>query len=222
MVNKTKNATKNVKIALVGKYTSLHDAYLSVVEALSHGGTENDATVEVDWVDSETISDENVALRLKDCDGILVPGGFGDRGVEGMIAAARYARENKVPYFGICYGMHMAVVEFARHVANLAGAHTTEIVPNTKYPVIDLMPEQLSITKKGRHHETWQVPCRLLDGTLVKACYGLDEISERHRHRYEYNNAYRQLLESKGMKIAGLSPAEVWLKLWKYRSIPGL
>ncbi len=206
MVKKIYNASKSVKIALVGKYVSLHDAYLSVVEALCHGGTENDARVEVEWVDSELISDENAAQALSSCEGILVPGGFGDRGVEGMISAAKYARENKIPYFGICYGMHMAVIEFARHVLGFEGAHTSEIAPNTKYPVIDLMPEQLSVTKKGGTMRLGKYPCRLLEGTIARRCYGQDEISERHRHRYEYNNDYRAKFEENGMRIAGLSP----------------
>jgi CTP synthase len=206
IVDKTYNANKKVKIALVGKYTSLHDAYLSVVEALSHGGTENDATVEVEWVDSEQVCDENVECRLKGCDGILVPGGFGDRGVEGMISAAKYARENNIPYFGICYGMHMAVIEFARHVLGYKTAHTSEINPNTKYPVIDLMPEQISVTMKGGTMRLGKYPCVLSEGSIVKKCYGQTEISERHRHRYEYNNDFRSQFEEKGMKIAGLSP----------------
>jgi CTP synthase len=206
MVEKTYDANKRVKIALVGKYTSLHDAYLSVVEALCHGGTENGARVEVEWIDSEQVNDENAARHLRDCDGILVPGGFGDRGVEGMISAARYARENGVPYFGICYGMHMAVIEFARHVLDFKGAHTTEIDPQTRYPVIDLMPEQLSVTMKGGTMRLGKYPCVLTEGTRVKECYSQDEISERHRHRYEYNNEYRAQFEEKGMKIAGLSP----------------
>ena len=206
MVDKGKNAKKRVKIALVGKYTSLHDAYLSVVEALSHAGTANDAIVDVEWVDSELVADDNAAELLKGCNGVLVPGGFGDRGIEGMISAARYARENNVPYFGICYGMHMAVIEFARHVAGLEGAHTTEIRPDVKNPVIDIMPDQTSVTKKGGTMRLGKYPCMLREDTRVYKCYDAVEISERHRHRYEFNNDYRSLFEDCGMKMAGISP----------------
>ena len=206
MVHRAKNVDGKVRIALVGKYTALHDAYLSVVEALTHGGIENDISVEIKWVDSEGVTDANAAEILGDVDGIIVPGGFGDRGIEGMISSARYARENCVPYFGICLGMQMAVIEYARHVCNLEGAHSSELDPNTKYPVIDIMPEQVSITSKGGTMRLGAYPCVLSKETRVHEIYGTDEISERHRHRYEFNNEYRETLTGAGLRLAGLSP----------------
>ncbi|MDR0446572.1 MAG: CTP synthase [Oscillospiraceae bacterium] len=206
MVNRWKNVSRRVEIALVGKYTELHDAYLSIVEAFSHAGTANDAVVSVRWVDSETVTEQNAADFLRGVSGILVPGGFGSRGVEGMISAAKYARENDIPYFGICFGMHMAVIEFARHVAGLEGANSTEMNELTRHPVIDLMPEQVGITKKGGTMRLGKYPCALTDGSRALAAYGEAEISERHRHRYEFNNDYRELLSGHGMLLSGLSP----------------
>ncbi|MDR0905088.1 MAG: CTP synthase [Oscillospiraceae bacterium] len=206
MVNRTRNAERSVEIALVGKYTELHDAYLSVVEALSHGGTENDAVVNIRWVNSEEVNDVTAAEILDGVSGILVPGGFGDRGIEGMIAAAKYARENAVPYFGICLGMQMGVIEFARNVAALEGANTTEINERTPYPVIDLMPDQIGITKKGGTMRLGKYPCVLTTGSHARAAYGAEEISERHRHRYEFNNEFRQELTAHGLTLSGVSP----------------
>ena len=206
MVERAKNATQQLEIALVGKYTALHDAYLSVAEALTHGGIENDVKVSVRWVDSGGVTDENAAQVLAGCDGVLVPGGFGDRGVEGMISAIRYAREHQVPYFGICLGMQMAVVEFARNVAGLAGAHSSELA-DTPHPVIDLMPDQRDVTAKGGTMRLGAYPCRFTpEAVRAPAAYGAQEISERHRHRYEFNNDYRTVLTSKGLTLAGLSP----------------
>ena len=205
MVHRAKHPAGTVKIALVGKYVALHDAYLSVVEALTHGGIENGVKVEVHWVDSETVTAETAAGLLADCGGILVPGGFGSRGVEGKIAAVRYARENKVPFFGICLGMQMAVVELARH-AGLAGAHSSELDPQTKYPVIDLMPDQAGVTEKGGTMRLGSYPCVLSSGSRAAAAYGAERVDERHRHRYEFNNAYRQVLTDAGLVLAGLSP----------------
>ena len=206
MVERVKHATKQVTIALVGKYVQLHDAYLSVVEALSHAGTANDAIVTVKWVDSEEVTEENVRATLGDCHGILVPGGFGDRGVEGMITAARYARENTVPYFGVCLGMQMAVIEFARHVCGFEDAHSTEFNELTKDPVIDLMPEQVGITKKGGTMRLGKYPCKIAEGSRSAALYGTTTISERHRHRYEFNNDYRGTFTQRGMQLVGQSP----------------
>ncbi|UOO37677.1 CTP synthase [Oscillospiraceae bacterium CM] len=206
MVARVKAAVSHVTIALVGKYTQLHDAYLSVVEALSHAGTENDAVVTIKWVDSEEVTEENVATTLAGCHGILVPGGFGDRGVEGMISAAKYARENSIPYFGVCLGMQMAVIEFARHVAGLDDAHSTEFNELTKHPVIDLMPDQVGITKKGGTMRLGRYPCKLTESSRAAALYGTTEISERHRHRYEFNNDFRTALTDSGLVLAGLSP----------------
>ena len=207
MVKRELAAQRHVTIALVGKYTQLHDAYLSVVESLHHAGTANDAVVDIRWVDSETVTDENAAQVLSGCAGVLVPGGFGDRGIEGMIAACRYARENMVPYFGICLGMQMAVVEFARHVMGLEDANSSEFAA-TRHPVIDLMPDQVHITDKGGTMRLGRYPCRLTEGSRSRALYGAAEISERHRHRYEFNNDYRAAARSAGLTLAGLSPDE--------------
>ena len=206
MVERTLRADKTVKIALVGKYVQLHDAYLSVVEALNHGGTENDAVVEIQWVDSEKLTDGNTSQVLDGVDGIIVPGGFGDRGIEGMISAIRYVRENGIPFFGICLGMQMAVVEYARHVAGLPDAHSAEFVINGEHKVIDLMADQVGITEMGGTMRLGKYPCVLESGTLAAKAYDAAEISERHRHRYEFSNKYREILTEKGLKLAGLSP----------------
>lgn len=206
MVSREKNAHRQVRIALVGKYTQLHDAYLSVVESLNHAATANDAVVDIQWVDSETLTEQTGREILGGASGILVPGGFGDRGIEGMIVAARYARENGVPYFGICLGMQMAVVEFARHVLQLTDANSAEFSETSQNPVIALMPDQVHVTEKGGTMRLGRYPCVLLEGTCSRALYGASEISERHRHRFEFNNDYRQALQDKGMILAGLSP----------------
>ncbi len=206
MVYRAKNPKGTVKIALVGKYVGLHDAYLSVVEALTHGGIENERKVDIQWVDSEMVTDENASVVLRGCHGVLVPGGFGDRGIEGKISAIRYAREHRVPFLGICLGMQMAVVEFARHVCGMTDAHSSELDPKTTHPVIDLMPEQMGVTAKGGTMRLGSYPCRLAAGTLAARIYGTDEIHERHRHRYEFNNEYREALTEKGLVLSGLSP----------------
>jgi CTP synthase len=207
MVQRVLHLGATVRIGLVGKYVALHDAYLSVVEALSHGGYENNVHVEIKWIDSEEVTAENVGDMISDCDGILVPGGFGDRGIEGKIAAARYARENKVPYFGICLGMQMAVIEFARNVAGMIGAHSTEFDPETKYPVIDLMLEQRGITDKGGTMRLGSYPCRVVDmNSNIKTAYNEETIFERHRHRWEFNNEFREELTKHGLMLTGMSP----------------
>jgi CTP synthase len=206
MVERIKNLHKQVRIAIVGKYVSLPDAYKSVVEALDHGGFENDANVEVVWVHSEDITEGNVAEYLSNVDGILVPGGFGDRGIEGKIVACKYARENQIPYYGICLGMQVAVIEYARNIANMEGAHSSEIDETTNYPVIDLLPEQKDIEDKGGTMRLGSYACRLLPGTHSFAAYGSEWATERHRHRYEFNNEYRGQLEEAGLTIAGTSP----------------
>ncbi len=207
MVERARGAQKHVKIAMVGKYMALHDAYLSVVEALHHGGIENDVVVDVDWVDSQQVSDENAARILGGCDGILVPGGFGQRGVEGMISAVRYAREQSIPYFGICLGMQMAVVEFARNVAGLREAHSSELCGHTEHPVIDLMSDQRGVTAKGGTMRLGAYPCHIASlSSMAGRAYGTQSIQERHRHRYEFNNNYRQRLEAVGLVLSGLSP----------------
>ncbi len=207
MVQREKSAKGRVEIALVGKYTQLHDAYLSVVESLNHAGFANSAVVNIRWVDSETLSAANVREKLEGCSGVLVPGGFGDRGIEGMIAAVQYARENGVPFFGICLGMQMAVIEFARHVLGRTDANSAEFSETTTYPVIALMPDQVNVTEKGGTMRLGRYPCVLVDGTRSRALYGAPEISERHRHRFEFNNDCRAELEAKGLKLAGLSPS---------------
>ena len=193
----------HVTIALVGKYVKLHDSYLSVIEALNHASFGNRVFVDIKWVDSEPLNNDNVAEALAGVDGILVPGGFGERGVEGMIAACRYARENDIPYLGICLGMQVSVIEFARDVAGLADATSGETGEGSK--VIDLMPDQLG-KEKGGTMRLGAYPCKVREGTLLHRIYGEDLISERHRHRYEFNNDYRDLLESKGLVISGTSP----------------
>jgi CTP synthase len=206
MVRSLKNPERKVKIALVGKYTALHDAYISVVEALKHGGIANRADVEIKWVPSETVTAESVDDLLGDVSGIIVPGGFGDRGIEGMITAVQYAREHKLPYLGICLGMQMAIVEFARHVLGYADAHTAEINPNTTHPVIHIMPDQNGVTDLGGTLRLGAYPCKIQKGSKAYEIYGSEKISERHRHRYEVNNDYREALISGGMILSGLSP----------------
>ena len=206
MVEDIKNAKKEVTIALVGKYVQLHDAYLSVEESLFHAGTACGAVVHIRWIDSETVTPENVAQKLAGCSGVLVPGGFGDRGIEGMIAAARYARESGLPYFGICLGMQIAVIEFARHVLGWADAHSTEMAPQTTHPVIDLMPDQVGVSSKGGTMRLGQYPCVLAADSRARTLYGQTEISERHRHRYEFNNDFRDRITAAGLLPTGTSP----------------
>jgi CTP synthase len=206
MVNKLKNLSKTVNIALVGKYVELHDAYISIVEALSHGGLNNDAVVNIKWINSVELESSTAEALLSDVDGILVPGGFGDRGVEGKIEAIRYARENKVPFFGICLGMQCAVIEFARNVLGYKDAHTSEINPESSYPVIDLMPDQKDIDEKGGTMRLGLYPCKLAKDSFSLKAYGEELIYERHRHRYEYNNEYKKQLTEAGLVIAGTSP----------------
>ena len=206
MVEDIKNAKREVTIALVGKYVQLHDAYLSVEESLFHAGTACGAVVHIRWIDSETVTPENVAQKLAGCSGVLVPGGFGDRGIEGMIAAARYARESGLPYFGICLGMQIAVIEFARHVLGWADAHSTEMAPQTTHPVIDLMPDQVGVSSKGGTMRLGQYPCVLAADSRARALYGQAEISERHRHRYEFNNDFRDRITAAGLLPVGTSP----------------
>lgn len=208
MVQRNYAASDEVVIALVGKYNALQDSYLSVVESLNHAGIENDVKVRIEWIDAERVNDDNAEIMLEDYHGILVPGGFGDRGIEGMIAAVRYARESKVPYFGICLGMQMAVIEFARHQANLEEAHSTEFNQMCKHPVIDLMLGQRGIREKGGTMRLGKYPCTLKKGSKSAKAYGSLKISERHRHRYEFNNAYRDTLTEKGLLLVGQSPDE--------------
>lgn len=206
MVQAWKNPKHKVQIALVGKYVSLHDAYISVVEALKHGAVANNSEVEIKWVDSELISDYNVNEFLSDVDGIIVPGGFGDRGIEGMICAIRYAREQKIPYLGLCLGMQLTIVEFARNVVGLEDAHSNEFSTKTTNPVIHIMPDKEGITNLGGTLRLGAYPCILADNSKALELYGSKTIEERHRHRYEVNNKYRDVLQEYGMLLSGFSP----------------
>ncbi len=206
LVEKVQGLTKTVKIALVGKYVELQDAYISVVEALKHAGYSFDSDIEVKWLNAELITEENVAEELADVDGVLVPGGFGDRGVDGKIAAIKYARENKVPFFGICLGMQLASVEYARNVAGLETAHSSEINPATEFPIIDLLPDQEGVEELGGTLRLGLYPCKLEEGTKAYEAYKVDSIEERHRHRYEFNNQYREQMEKAGFIFSGTSP----------------
>ena len=197
---------KNVTIGLVGKYVQLHDAYLSVAEALAHAGFALNAHVDIQWIDSEEITAENVAEKMRGISGIIVPGGFGDRGIEGMILAAQYARENRIPYFGICLGMQIAVIEFARNAAGIPDACSGEFHDPSEHKVIDFMPGQSDEVNKGGTLRLGSYPCRIVPGTLMEKCYAVPEIRERHRHRYEFNNLFREVLTDAGLVISGISP----------------
>ena len=205
LVDRLRLFKNEVTIGLVGKYISLRDAYLSVAEALNHGGIENDVNINIRWLDSEKISAENVAEMLGGCDGIIVPGGFGTRGVEGKIEAVRYARERNLPFFGICLGMHIAVVEYCRNVLSMDNAHSSEMDPETPYPVIDLMPDQKGV-KMGGTMRLGLYSCRMAPNSMVRAAYGEETVAERHRHRYELNNEFRERIVSGGLKVSGESP----------------
>lgn len=220
MVGKLKNLSKEVTIALVGKYVELHDAYLSVVESLSHGGLASGASVNVKWINSVDVTAENVNDILKDVDGVLVPGGFGDRGIEGKIESIRWARENKVPFLGICLGMQCAVIEYARNVLGYSDAHSSEIAPDTKHPVIDLMPDQKDIDEKGGTMRLGLYACKLSKDTNAMAAYNEQVIYERHRHRYEFNNEYRTSLIEKGLILSGTSPDERLVEIVELKDHP--
>ena len=206
LVDRIKNLKKVVKIALVGKYVELHDAYLSVAEALMHGGIINDCYVEINWINACDVDENTVEGILRDADGVLIPGGFGDRGIEGKIVASRYARENKIPFFGICLGMQCAVIEFARDVLMFKDAHSTEFNNDCSYPVIDIMPEQRDIDEKGGTMRLGTYACKLKENSISHRCYNDEVIYERHRHRYEFNNQFREDVVSNGMVLSGTSP----------------
>lgn len=206
MVERVKSLHKTTEIAIVGKYVALHDAYLSIVEALGHAGIDADSEVKLRWVNAEEIDDENVSEALKGVHGILVPGGFGDRGIEGKVSAIRYAREQQIPFFGICLGMQVAVIEYARSVAGLFNANSAEINPSTPYAVIDLLPDQKDIEDMGGTMRLGLYPCKLKPGSLAATEYNDELVYERHRHRYEFNNEYRERIESAGLRISGTSP----------------
>ena len=206
LINRIKSLTKKTEIAIVGKYVALRDAYISIIEALRHAGYENQTEIQFRWVNAELITSQNVHDILSGVDGILVPGGFGDRGIEGKITAIQYAREQKVPFFGICLGMQVAVIEYARNVLGFAGANSSEINPDTKYPVIDLLPEQKDIENLGGTMRLGLYPCKLTPDSLATEAYGEELIYERHRHRYEFNNEFRETFENSGFRFSGTSP----------------
>jgi CTP synthase len=220
LVDGIESASTPVRIGLVGKYTQLADAYLSVIEALNHAGTHHGGKVEVRWVDSERLTDEEAKRELAACDGVLVPGGFGVRGIEGKIQAARYAREQGLPYLGICLGMQLAVAEFARHIAGMDGANSTEFDPETPYPVIDLLPEQKEVRDMGGTMRLGADPVKLHEGTRAREIYGEAVIYERHRHRYEVNNHLRKRLEHAGLVFSGTSPDERLVEVIELRDHP--
>lgn len=221
VVEKIKNPKGKVTIALVGKYVELKDAYISVAEALRHGGIANELDVDIRWIHAEEIEDGNCEEALKGADGILVPGGFGDRGVEGKICAAKYARENNIPFFGIALGMQLAVVEFARNIVGLKDAHSSELNTNTPYPVIDLLPEQKDIN--GSSEKTMRLglyPCKIAEDSLAMDIYADEIIYERHRHRYEFNNEFRDKLIEKGLMMSGVSPDEKLVEIVELKDHP--
>jgi CTP synthase len=208
MIEKMNRSVGEVTIGLVGKYIELRDAYLSIAESLKHAGIANETNVNIHWIHSEVLTCDNYIEKLKGLDGILVPGGFGDRGIEGKVLASRYARETKTPFFGICLGMQMAVVDFAKYVIGLKDANSSEFDENSSNPVIDLMPDQKDVSNKGGTMRLGIYPCKLAPGSKAREAYGEDLIYERHRHRYEFNNQFRDIVQANGMKITGLSPNE--------------
>ena len=222
MVEKILHPTKTVTIGLVGKYVALPDAYMSVTEALRHAGFSHGASIQVKWVDAEHVESCNgdLAKYLGDVDGILVPGGFGDRGIEGKIRAIQYAREHKIPFFGLCLGMQCAVIEYARHVCGLAGAHSSEFDPLTEHPVIDLMPEQATVVDKGGTMRLGIYPCKVMPDTNTYAAYQDEIIYERHRHRFEFNNAYREKLTSQGLVLGGTLPNDRLVEVVEVKDHP--
>ena len=211
---------ESVNIAIVGKYIKLEDSYLSVIESIHHAGFANKVNVNIKLIDSETINSENASKKLADLDGIIVPGGFGNRGIEGKIETIKYARENNIPFLGICLGMQMAVVEFARNVLGLKDASSAEFTETTQNPVIHIMEDQKEIDKKGGTMRLGAYPCILKDGTLAKELYGTEKISERHRHRYEYNNEYKEKFEDAGLICSGTSPDGKLVEIVEYRKHP--
>jgi CTP synthase len=206
IIHKIGARSRTVHIAIVGKYVQLHDAYLSIIESLNHAGFEAGVIVNILWVDSEDVTDDSAGEILSGADGMIIPGGFGDRGIDGKLAACRYAREHDIPFLGICLGMQMAVIEFARNVCGLEGAHSTENDPATPHPVIDYMPGQADMLATGGTMRLGAYPCRVVPGTLFHSLYGTSEISERHRHRFEFNNSYLEDFMQGGLVVCGASP----------------
>jgi CTP synthase len=220
MVDHIRSIEDEIEIALVGKYVSLHDAYLSVVEALTHAGFANDVNVKIKWVDSEEPENKDVGSELSGVSGIVVPGGFGSRGIEGKIKAANYARRNNIPYFGLCLGMQIAVIEYARNVLGWEDAHSSEFSDTTTHPVIDLMLEQRNIVDMGGTMRLGNYPCKLVDNTKTKDAYNVDELVERHRHRYEFNNDFRKELTESGLRVSGTSPDDLLVECVELKDHP--
>jgi CTP synthase len=219
LVDHVRRPRRPLRIAIVGKYVELADAYMSVLESITHAGIWHDVDPEIVWVNAETVTPEELAQTLRTVSGMVVPGGFGPRGTEGKVAASRWARENRIPYLGLCYGLHMAVIDVARNVLGLAGANSTEIDPKTPYPVIDLMPDQKDVEMGGTMRlGLW--PCRLLEGTKTAAAYGQPEVTERHRHRFEVNNAFRPRLADAGLIVSGASPNGNLAEIMELRDHP--
>jgi len=208
LVRRVKQPKHSVKIAIVGKYTQNGDAYISIAEALKHGGIACDARIDIDWIESDVLEEPGLDMtqRFAETDGLVVAPGFGERGVEGKILAIKHARETGLPFFGICYGLQMAVIEFARHVCGLEGANTEEVDADTPHPVVHILPEQRHVTDKGASMRLGTYPCRLTQNSLAAQLYGTDLIQERHRHRFEFNNDYREQLGKAGMVFSGVSP----------------
>ncbi len=220
IVNKIKNPIYKVKIVIVGKYVNLQDSYKSLIEALSHGGIANQTEVEMDWLDAEKIEADGPQTYLSDADGILVPGGFGSRGIEGKIISIRWARQQRIPFLGICLGMQCAVIEFARNVVGLDGANSSEFDPDTSYPVIDILPEQKNLTQKGGTMRLGHYPCNISKDSLAFNAYQKSFILERHRHRYEFNNNFREILTRHGFKITGISPDNKLIEIIELQGHP--
>jgi CTP synthase len=220
LIARVRMLKESVRIAIVGKYVELPDAYLSVREALYHAGLHHQRAIEIDWIVSEDLERNKSFERLARADGIIVPGGFGERGIEGMIVAARYARTHNIPYLGLCLGMQVMCIELARHTLESDEPNSTEFNPATKYPVIDLMPEQRGISDLGGTMRLGRYPCHLVTGTIAARAYGEDAISERHRHRFEFNNAFRDLLAKAGMTYSGLSPEGTLVEIAELREHP--
>jgi len=220
MVQKIKHPKHEISVALVGKYIGLKESYKSLAEALVHGGIDHETRVNIHWLESEDIERQGTERLLREADGILIPGGFGVRGIEGKIQTIRYAREQQIPFLGLCLGMQCAVIEFARHVAGLQGANSSEFDPNTSHPVISLMADQQSVSDKGGTMRLGTYACRIADGSQSHKAYGVAEVKERHRHRYEFNNAYRDILTKQGLVLSGLSPDGRLVEIVELRDHP--
>jgi CTP synthase len=219
-LGKLKNPTREIKIALVGKYVELHDAYKSIVEGLTHAGAVNECKVRIQWVQSENLINANVEEILRDVDGVLIAPGFGDRGIEGKLVAVKHARVNNIPFFGICLGLQCAMVEFARNVLGLEDAHSVEMEPNTPHPIVDIMESQKDLVQMGGTMRLGAYPCKIKQKTLAMKAYGKDNIQERHRHRYEFNNKYLEDFNKAGMVASGVNPETELVEIMEIKNHP--